>query len=444
MTKNRFSILTGFAALGVGALMLASPITEAKSKRSPTKSTKVSASFGDDAKETTQVAMVKSGKKKHQLKHSDRKSKLDPAPLSKATLRGLDWLVEHQLENGGWGQGEESRGMGRNERMASQANVADSSMALLALFRSGSTTSSGPYRKAIKKGVDYVMKEIEASDKNDMYVSKTRGTRVQGKIGPYVDTFLSAQLLSELKGTMESQKAERRLTVALNKVLSKIENNQQDDGTWNKAGWAPALSQAVASKAFNRATKKGIKIDDKVRERAEKYAKKNFDGKKFGTEGTAGVALYGAASTAGSLADNDEANEYDERALKEQVKSKDRGIREQAQRKLDRAAETRAARDGAQRALVGRLNDPSFVAGFGNNGGEEFLSYIFVSESLAQDGGKEWVKWNKSMMANLTRVQNGDGSWTGHHCITGRTFCTAAALLVMMADRSQIGLSITG
>ena len=34
------------------------------------------------------------------------------------------------------------------------------------------------------------------------------------------------------------------------------------------------------------------------------------------------------------------------------------------------------------------------------------------------------------------KVQNEDGSWTGHHCITGRTFCTAAALLVMMGDRT--------
>ena len=41
-----------------------------------------------------------------------------------------------------------------------------------------------------------------------------------------------------------------------------------------------------------------------------------------------------------------------------------------------------------------------------------------------------------SMAQNLTRIQNGDGSWTGHHCITGRTFCTAAALLVLTADRA--------
>ena len=37
---------------------------------------------------------------------------------------------------------------------------------------------------------------------------------------------------------------------------------------------------------------------------------------------------------------------------------------------------------------------------------------------------------------NMERIQNADGSWSGHHCITGRTFCTAAALLVLVVDRA--------
>ena len=40
------------------------------------------------------------------------------------------------------------------------------------------------------------------------------------------------------------------------------------------------------------------------------------------------------------------------------------------------------------------------------------------------------------MTENLERVQNADGSWAGNHCITGRTFCTATALLVLMGDRA--------
>jgi hypothetical protein len=61
-----------------------------------------------------------------------------------------------------------------------------------------------------------------------------------------------------------------------------------------------------------------------------------------------------------------------------------------------------------------------------------------ISEMLCQKGGDEWRSWDKSVSENLQRIQNGDGSWSGDHCITGRTFCTAAALLTLMADRIPV------
>ncbi|MCK4293727.1 MAG: hypothetical protein KAY65_11060 [Planctomycetes bacterium] len=64
-----------------------------------------------------------------------------------------------------------------------------------------------------------------------------------------------------------------------------------------------------------------------------------------------------------------------------------------------------------------------------------------IGESLVVKGGKEWKKWDKEITANLNRIQNNDGSWTGHHCITGRTFCTSAALLVLMTDRAPVPVS---
>ena len=66
---------------------------------------------------------------------------------------------------------------------------------------------------------------------------------------------------------------------------------------------------------------------------------------------------------------------------------------------------------------------------------------MLVAESLVVKGGDAWTKWNGAMQNNLARVQNKNGSWTGHHCITGRTFCTAAALLVLMADRAPVPLA---
>jgi hypothetical protein len=87
------------------------------------------------------------------------------------------------------------------------------------------------------------------------------------------------------------------------------------------------------------------------------------------------------------------------------------------------------------------LDDPQFLAGFGNNGGEEFLSYMNISETLVARGGPEWERWDRAISDTINRVQNSDGSWSGDHCITGRTFCTSAALLTLLADRMPVPLA---
>ncbi len=75
------------------------------------------------------------------------------------------------------------------------------------------------------------------------------------------------------------------------------------------------------------------------------------------------------------------------------------------------------------------------LAGFGNNGGEEFLSYMLTSEALVVTGGEPWTKWTDKMHERLAKIQNPDGSWSGHHCITSPVFCTAGVLLCLTADR---------
>lgn len=367
---------------------------------------------------------------------------VEPKPLSPQVRKGLAWLVEHQLPNGAWGQGQESVQMGHSlDAYKDKGNVADTCIATLALIRAGSTPSSGAYRKQIMKALDFVMKEIEASDADSLSVTSVKGTRVQMKIGPYVDTFMSSMLLAEAKGKMPDDRAEKRLRASLDKVLRKIEKNQRKDGTWGGRAWAPVLSQALGAKGLNRAAQAGEDVDEATLGRTEQYAQSQFDGKGFKREGSAGVGLYGAAASTGALADSVNTRNAEETELKEQAKSKDRAVAEAAQKKLEAARRTRATHSSAQSALIGRLKDPSFVSGFGSNGGEEFLSYMLVSESLVVKGGEEWDKWDTAMTHNLNRVQNGDGSWTGHHCITGRTFVTSAALLVLMADRAPVPLA---
>ena len=115
--------------------------------------------------------------------------------------------------------------------------------------------------------------------------------------------------------------------------------------------------------------------------------------------------------------------------------------REEAKAQLRRFADTERAQEEATAAFVKRLDDKQFIQGFGSNGGEEFLSYMNISETLLAKGGAEWEKWDKRMIENLNNIQNKDGSWSGHHCITARTFCTAAALLVLMADRAPVPIA---
>jgi hypothetical protein len=369
------------------------------------------------------------------------KPAVQPKDLTKQVNKGVRWLLKQQLDSGAWGQGEESSNMGRNAGMARRGNVGDTSFAALALIRSGSTPVAGPHRKAVRRGASFVMGAIEESDKKDMWVTKQRGTRLQGKLGPYIDTFASVLMLSEIKGQMGDKASEDRVGRALHKVLSKIQRNQRDDGTWDDRGWAPALAQGVVAKGLNRAKQIGADVEDDVLERTEKHAAAQYDGDTgaFGAGGSAGVSLYAAAASTGAMADSVRTNEQEEaRVRREASGGKTKAVRDKAARKLQRFAEAKKARDESTIGLVGRLNDPAFIAGFGSNGGEEFLSYMMISETLVTAGGKKWNEWDRKITKNLNRIQNNDGSWTGHHCITGRTFCTAAALLVLTADRAPM------
>jgi Prenyltransferase and squalene oxidase repeat len=371
----------------------------------------------------------------------DKKPLVEPKPLSDSVKTGLEWLAKNQLKDGSWAQGEESANMTVNGESAYTGNVADSCIAILALYRSGSTPTTGPYKDHIKLGVDYVISQINASDDESLFITEVRGTRVQSKIGTYVDTFLANLMLAELKGHMGSPQANKSLEVALNKVVTKIENHQTEGGGWDNQGWAPVLTQSIAAKGLNRARQAGVAVDDKTLDRAQKFAADQVD-PSSGTvraDGAAGVSLYAVSANTASMQERANTNDREEREYRDKAKNAPTAAgREAAERKLEMIAKDREANETANKNTVAQIKDPSFVSGFGSNGGEEFLSYMNISEALVVKGGKEWIEWDQAMNKNLSRIQNPDGSWSGHHCITGKTFCTASALLVMTADRMTL------
>jgi hypothetical protein len=370
-----------------------------------------------------------------------------PKPLGEAVKKGLAYLAGQQHANGGWGQGGGWRTAGRGGRVEvanveDPPDVANTCMATLALLRAGNTPKEGPYAKHIARAIDFIGNQIENADKDSLSVTDVKGTQVQTKIGPFVDTFLAALVLAEVKGQLADAGAEKRLAGWLDKTIAKMERNQKEDGSFAKDGWAPVVGQSLASAALNRARQRGARVSDRALDRADQYARANFDGRAntFKGDGTAGVPLYGAASNvaAGQQSVNTLAASKPELAKLAESPSASPAEKTRASSELKRIEKLERVQDQAVNATVQQLGDKRFVQGFGSNGGEEFLSYMNISETLLVKGGPEWEKWDKAVSENLTRVQNQDGSWSGSHCITGRTFCSAAALLVLMADRAPV------
>jgi hypothetical protein len=368
---------------------------------------------------------------------------VEPKALSVSTRRGLAWLVATQHQDGGWGQGEESVQMRGSVEAALEgsrepSNVADSAIALLALLRGDADSARGPYAEAIRAGLRFVCASVEASDTDSIFVTELRNTRVQMKIGSTVDTFLASLALAEARGRSGSEELDARVAAALDKVLGKIERSQLADGGFEGQGWAPILSQGIAGKALNRARQLGLEVSSQVLAKNQAWFE---DRAKAGAPASdaAGIDLYARSAGLAGLQEHANSGALAEPELQRVIAvSKDENEVLEAKRELDRILDGRRRQEEARDDLVGRIADPSFVSGFGSNGGEEFLSYMNISESLVVQGGQAWREWDAAMSGNLARIQNQDGSWSGHHCITGRNFCTAAALLVLLADRTPL------
>jgi hypothetical protein len=372
-------------------------------------------------------------------------------PLGDATEKGLKWLISVQGQDGGWGQDGGNEGDSRKGvNLESTGNdLANTSLVCLAILRSGSTMKAGPYSEALRKGVDYVIRNVEAAPAQGLTVTNRQGTQIQRKLGPYIDTFLSTMLLSEIDGAMADDAGQKRVTANLGKCIAKIEKNQQKDGSWNQGGgWAPIISTSIASRSLYNAQQKGNAVDAACLTKVDEYTRGNWDNEKkqFRANDGAGVELYVAAQSL-EQASRAQVATVPAKPVELSVAGKPAPAADPAPKGIAALPEATAAekakmaeaeavahelRDGATKKLAGA----SFVAGFGSMGGEEFVSYLNISDSLLRSGGKEWTEWNGKIKERLVKLQNQDGTWAGHHCITGRVACTASAVMTILAERT--------
>jgi hypothetical protein len=359
-----------------------------------------------------------------------------------------------------------------------QSDVANTSIAVLALMRAGYSPKGGERSRNLTKALEYICRQVEASDKDSLEVTDVKVTQVQRKIGPFADTFLAAITLSEAKGKMPDPKSEKRVVTALEKIVGKMTSHQKDDGSWEGKAWAPVLSQALASRAINRANEVGIPVDRAVLQKTADHARKQFDqladalrkandapgkprvpvptppgpgigfigpgfapgGGMPGLEAAAGVTLYAAAAHVSGMMDN-VATQHSAADAAVGILSSPTATnkeKDEAKAQIERFGDVRKDLSQAMSVVSKQATKPEFTRGFGSDGGEEFLSFMLMGETLRATKNMNAPTWERAITMRLVKSQNGDSSWSGKHCITGSTFCTAAAMLALMTDRSPL------
>lgn len=375
-----------------------------------------------------------------------------PKPLGNEVGKGLAWLAKAQNSDGGWGQGggwrinrapDQNGARVEGDQVPDPSDIGNTAIALQAFLRAGTKLDAGEHSQVAAKAAAFLLAQLEADKDESLFVTTIRDTQLQSKIGVYVDTFLSAQILADLKGRLPDPADELRREKLLDKVVAKIQKHQKDDGAFaGNNGWAATLSQGICSRALNGAFAAGAKVDLAALEKDHLQNAAGLD-RASGVVGgggaaDAGVEIYRYASKLGGMTDFAKTNTLRRDELEKTVAAPTvaEPEKEAAKKELEKIDQADADQKVLLKQVAGKAQEQGFVAGFGNHGGEEFISYMNIGEALRAGGGEEWKKWDESMTKTLHGAQNADGSWAGQHCITGRTFCTASALMVLMTDRA--------
>ena len=271
----------------------------------------------------------------------------------------------------------------------------------LAMMAQGSTPIEGPRSRELRKIVSYLLRVVEVMPNDD--ITQESGTQLQNKIGRHAHSFFAGVFLSEVLGEGYEIEPVRR---ALRRVVRAIVDMQTPDGHWGNQSWAPTLGTVMGWVALRAAHYAGMKVG-KSPETTARHLEEQMTQTLAQESGSWMHTLYKNAT----------------------------GIR--VLYAIGKDKDPIAAKAFAD---VLRLIQQDNTA-FSQAGGEEYLAFHLITETMLQKGGADWKTWFPTARDRVVAVQNADGSWTGHHCITSRTFCTSAAILVLSAPNRYLPIS---
>jgi Prenyltransferase and squalene oxidase repeat len=395
-------------------------------------------------------------------KPKDEPRPLDPAEVklrqqvARAAESALKFIVRQQSANGGWVEGVEKDAIGK--KPSNNPTVAHTALNGLALLRAGNGDDLGPYAKNVVRAVDFVCGQVEKADKTTLRVPTVEGTQIQSKLGPFVDSCLALRFLAEVRGRMPDEAGEKRVTEALAKLVAKFEANQRPDGSWALWPHAAASSPvdlAFITQALCQAKEGGLAVNEVALRNAQNHtlerlsagptAREALDGRKITliTATTVGsdnvVDVSGMAGFLGTLQTTIRTNRERQLRLRATIDNPNGpdGERRAAAAEWEKMAEAEKGYEQTVETVLKNLSNPglvSYLNKMDNYGGDEYLSYVLITEALSARGGKDWDAWRDRVTRRVLRQQHADGSWSASHGISGGNFCTPAALLVLQAD----------
>jgi hypothetical protein len=354
--------------------------------------------------------------------------------------RGLSWIIKAQHENGGWGAGSHSR-QDIIDPHAVAPDPATTAMVSMALLRSGSNLQDGPHASQLKKALEFLLETVDNSEPENLNITDLTGTQIQMKLGQNIDVILTSQFFSNvLDYAAYDKKLHERIQKNLNICVSKIQRAQDATGNIAGAGWAGVLQSSFASNALETAQSKGAEVNTELLERSRQAQKNNFNAKTgdVNTDLGAGVMLYSiSGSVRASAKEARHVEEEFDKAKREGRLMATAPVNVENLQKIgfdkDDALKYNTAYEVYQSAKV-QAQREDVMDGFGSNGGEEFLSYLQTGESMIIGKDDGWQRWYDNISGRMLKIQNNDGSWNGHHCITSPVFCTATSLLILSVN----------
>lgn len=265
--------------------------------------------------------------------------------------RGLQYLVTAQSEEGSYPGNYGSE-------------PATAAMAMMAMFAHGDDPNHGPYTKSIKRGLEFILKNM---DEKTGYIGRSMYNHGFATLG-----------LAEAYGAVQDERIGPALKRATELILTSQEKNRFK--AWRYGPESQDADSSVSAACFVAlvaARNAGLRVPDHAIDGALKF----FTDCQNPTSGSVGYTP-GSGSHGGNAT---------------------------------------TAIGVAAFAYARRKDQPTFIKAFTalkkfsteSGGSYPFYGEYYASQALFQSDVKEWEKWHDARVQQLLESQNEDGSWEG-------------------------------